>query len=99
MGVRSVCLTEPPIPSGALIPAGDDLTSDHLIAEHLVRLLPAIHGSEVNPAAAIIPWFCDRLPSGQSRRAYLKDLSAFAAHMRGLGLDPLAVNGDTLRIY
>ncbi len=93
LGLRSVSLTDSPNIIGALVPADNDLTSDEKIAEQLTCLLPATIHTGTNAAAAIVPWFCDRLPSNHCRQAYLKDLSAFAAPMRSHHIRPLSRGG------
>lgn len=50
-------------------------------------------------AAALVPWFCDALPSPRSRRDYFRDLRRFLAHMREIGVHPYAVTGDHVRLY
>jgi len=50
-------------------------------------------------AAALVPWVCDSLPSQNSRRAYQNDLQAFVRAMQSLGVEPLRVRGDHVRLY
>ena len=76
----------------------DDLSTDEKISAFLSTLLSAARGTG-NPAAALVPWVCDRLPSTHSRRAYARDLAAFVTQMRDHGVDPLAVTGDHVRVY
>lgn len=76
-----------------------DLTSDEKVAGFLSRLLPATRLDRPTPAAALLPWVCDRLPSPHSRTAYARDLAAFVVHMQAQGIDPIAVTGDDLRLY
>lgn len=82
-----------------LVAANLDLTTDEKVVEFLSRLLPATRGAPSTPAAALLPWVCDRLPSAHSRKAYTRDLAAFLGHMRNQGIDPLQVTGDDLRMY
>lgn len=80
-----------------LVPA--ELSSDGEVADFFRRLLALSRGSRGDPIAALVPWVCDRLPSVNSRRAYFRDLAAFVRHLRAVGIDPLAVTGDDIRIY
>ena len=82
-----------------VIRAGLDLTSEEKVAAFLSRLLPLTREGNGDPAAALLPWVCDRLPSPHSRAAYGRDLASFLGHMRERGIDPLAINGDDLRVY
>ena len=52
-----------------------------------------------NPTSALVPWVSDVLQSEHSFRAYGRDLADFVEHMRKLGVDPLAVTGDHVRLY
>jgi hypothetical protein len=87
----------PAVPT--LVPQDLDLTTEDKVASFLSELLPATHEERSTPAAAILPWVCDRLPSEHSRRAYARDLAAFVRHMQGQGIDPMHVTGDDLRLY
>lgn len=78
---------------------GSDLGTDEKIAAFLSRLLAATRDDQPNPASALLPWVCDRLPSAHSRRAYASDLTAFVTRMRERGIEPLQVTGDDLRVY
>jgi site-specific recombinase XerD len=73
--------------------------ADDDVAHFLRRLLAASHGRGADPAAALVPWVCDRLPSVNSRRAYFRCLAAFVRHLRAVGVEPLAVTGDDVRLY
>lgn len=81
-----------------LVGAGD-LTTNEKVAAFLSRILPGMHTLSKSPAAALLPWVCDRLPSRHSRRAYASDLAAFVKHMRERGVQPLHVTGDDVRVY
>lgn len=50
-------------------------------------------------AGALVPWFCDALPSPQSRRDYMKVIRHFVGSMREMGVQPLAVNGKHVKMY
>lgn len=93
-------MTRDLIPSGAASELANlgELSSDAVVASHLATILGQTKGRGPT-AAALVPWFCDRLPSARSRQAYLLDLAAFTTHMRGMGIDPLTVTGDHLRMY
>lgn len=77
-----------------VIPA--NLSSEHGVQKFLYRLLPAVGRKE--PAAALLPWVCDRLVSPHSRKAYASDLARFVSHLRRQGIDPLNVTGDHVRV-
>lgn len=51
------------------------------------------------PASALVPWISDVLLSEHSFRAYGRDLSDFVEHMGKLGVDPLKVTADHVRLY
>lgn len=89
------------IPTGAInhLAKVGDLSSDAVVARHLGAILEQTKGGRGPAAAALVPWFCDRLPSAKSRDAYVQDLTAFVAQMREQGVDPLRVTGDHLRMY
>lgn len=50
-------------------------------------------------ATALIPWFCDALPSPRSRRDYHRDLREFFHRMADIGVHPYDVTGDHVRLY
>ena len=75
------------------------LTTDEQVAECLRQLLAACHANSGDPVATLIPWVCDRLPSENSRRAYFHDLAQFTGHLQQVGIDPLDVTGDNIRLY
>ncbi len=75
------------------------LTSEQKVAAFLGHLLRRSKQTRGDPVAALLPWVCDRLPSGHSRAAYARDLAAFVTHMREQGIDPLKVTGDHVRMY
>lgn len=75
----------------------DDLSSEARVHAFLTRLLPAVGVRD--PAAALVPWVCDRLLSMNSRKAYAADLAKFVTHLHAAGIDPLSVTGDHVRIY
>ena len=78
-------------------PASSELRGSQQIAAHLGSLL---HQCQANDAAgALIPWFCDALPSPKSRRDYFAALGKFFAAMQVQGVHPYAVTGDHVRMY
>lgn len=78
-------------------PSARQLASPHDVRSVLTALLAACHAN--GAASALIPWFCDALPSPKSRRDYVRDLSSFVSHVRELGVHPFAVTGDHVRLY
>jgi len=74
-----------------------DLSTDQNVSVVLSKLLSQCDASEA--AAALVPWFCDALPSPKSRKDYFADLSAFFAFMRESGIHPFDVTGDHVRLY
>jgi integrase/recombinase XerD len=67
------------------------------VSEHVGSLLAECQASEA--AAAIIPWFCDALPSPKSRRNYFADMQAFFRAMQKQGVHPFDATGDHVRLY
>jgi integrase/recombinase XerD len=80
-------------------PGASDLSTDEKVAAFLRDLLSVTRDERQDPAAALLPWVCDRLPSRHSRRAYASDLAAFVSRIRDRGIEPLQVTGDDLRVY
>lgn len=90
--------TKPPAASSnneLIVP--ENLTSRDIVAGYLSKLLPSTY--EKNPAAALVPWICERLPSDKSRQTYASVIRDFILHMNDCGLDPLSVSGDDVRIF
>lgn len=78
-----------------------DLPVDGRVAAFLARVVPAV-GSDASgygAAHALVPWVCDVLLSEQSVEAYGRDLGHFIHHLRKLGVEPLAVNADHVKVY
>lgn len=73
------------------------LTSRETVAQFLSKLIPTTQ--DKNPAAALVPWICERLPSEQSRKTYASVIRDFVLHMKDCGLSPLSANGDDIRIF
>ncbi len=82
--------------SGELI-VPESLTSRETVSQFLSKLVPTTQ--EKNPAAALVPWICERLPSEESRKTYASVIRDFVLHMKDCGLDPLSVGGDDVRIF
>ena len=94
----------PAAPAGSLLPAVvvpvellSDLSTSSKVSRFLSELIPAVGRSDA--AAALVPWFCDVVKSKHSRRAYGRDLAQFVQHMAELGIHPLQVTGDDVRLY
>lgn len=52
-----------------------------------------------NPAEALVPWICDVLLSGESVKAYGRDIRDFVGYMSELSVNPLSVTADHVRLY
>src|SRR4051794_3444016 len=50
-------------------------------------------------AGALVPWICDALLSNHSVKAYGRDLLDFLRQMQALGVDPLHVTADHVKLY
>jgi site-specific recombinase XerD len=74
-----------------------DFAQTSLVGKHVGDLLVQCQASEA--AAAIIPWFCDALPSAKSRKDYYADMSAFFRAMQQQGIHPYQVTGDHVVMY
>jgi len=67
------------------------------VSEHIGTLLAQCQAGDA--AAAIIPWFCDALPSSKSRKDYFADMQAFFRAMQEQGVHPYDATGDHVRLY
>lgn len=65
----------------------------------LRKMLPAVFDHVTHPAHALVPWVCDVLQSKQSLAVYGQDIRDFAAHMERIGVSPLDVRPDHVRLY
>jgi integrase/recombinase XerD len=74
-----------------------DFQKSRQVSQHVGDLLAKCQASEA--AAAIVPWFCDALPSAKSRKDYFADMSAFFRTMQKQGVHPYDVTGDHVAIY
>ncbi len=74
-----------------------DLSTRREVGTVIRELLKQCHMSSA--ASALIPWFCDALPSPQSRTDYLRDISSFFNEMLKIGVHPYDVCGDHVRLY
>lgn len=52
-----------------------------------------------SPVSALVPWVCDVLCSEHSISGYGRDLAHFLRHLRNLGVEPLSVTADHVRVY
>ena len=89
---------EPLVPERIDVFDGDQPIEEKVSA-FLARLIPATEEGANTPAGALVPWVCDVLLSEHSVRGYGRDLAHFAKHMRDLGVDPLHVTADHVRLY
>ena len=98
----------PQSPQNALVPAQpqsptvsglsvEDFRQVSQVGKHVGDLLAQCRAS--GAAAAIIPWFCDALPSAKSRKDYYSDMSAFFRAMDQQGIHPYEVTGDHVAMY
>jgi len=71
------------------------------ISEFLARIIPTTQASSysADPRSALVPWICDVLLSEHSVKAYGSDLAHFVRLIRDMGVEPLAVKGDEVRVY
>ncbi|SRR5579883_2360209 len=69
------------------------------VAAFLTRALEATGGEAPAITAALVPWGCDALHSNHSVKAYHRDLTDFFRHMQALGLTPLEVTADHVKLY
>ena len=76
-----------------------DLSSERKVSVFLSSLFSSIRDNPGGPAAALLPWVCDRLPSKHSREAYARDLREFVAEMEKQNVSPLDATGDDVRVY
>ena len=88
----------PLVPEDTHVFEGDEPAADKVSA-FLSRVIPAANQAGGSPAAALVPWVCDVLLSEHSVKAYGRDLADFATHMRALGVDPLRVTADHIKMY
>ncbi len=73
--------------------------AEQKVSAFLARLIPAAEGAAKSPAGALVPWVCDVLLSEHSVKGYGRDLAHFTGHMRELGVDPLRVTADHVKLY
>lgn len=76
-------------------------STEEKVSEFLARVIPATDANQAAPDArsALIPWVCDTLLSEHSVVGYGRDLAHFVRHLLALGVEPLAVTGDHVRVY
>ena len=75
----------------------ESLTSRETVSQFLSKLLPTT--KQQNPAAALVPWICERLPSEQSRQTYASVIRDFLLHLKDCGHTLLSISGDDIRIF
>ena len=83
--------------SGKTTLAAADFRRTSQVDQHIAAMLAQCQASEA--AAAIIPWFCDALPSAKSRKDYYSDMTAFFSAMQQQGVHPFDVTGDHVAMY
>jgi site-specific recombinase XerD len=77
-----------------------DEPAEEKVSAFLATVIPAAEEArQKSPAGALFAWVCDVLLSEHSVKAYGRDLAHFVVHMRELGVDPLSVNADHLKLY
>jgi site-specific recombinase XerD len=76
-------------------------TIEEHVIEFLTSVIPCSTSKQFEPTPhdALVPWICDVLLSEHSVKAYGRDLAHFVAKMRELGVVPLCVNADHVRVY
>jgi site-specific recombinase XerD len=88
---------------GPLVPEGDDfLRGDEPAADRVAAFLARALPAAAHPrglAEALVPWVCDVLLSGHSLKAYGRDLVDFVRHMEALGVEPLRVTADHVKLF
>jgi integrase/recombinase XerD len=74
---------------------------EHRVGEMLAGIFAASGGlvGPATPATALVPWVSDVLRSDHSFKAYGHDLADFLQHMGRLGVDPLSVSPDHVKLY
>ena len=92
-----VTTTAAPVPDQLRVFSPIDFKTRHRATQVMTGLLKACSASEA--AAAIIPWFCDSLPSPKSRKDYHDDMRAFFLHLAAQGIHPYDALGDHVRLY
>ena len=93
-----------PIKRPPLVPESTDVFDGETPAEDkvsvfLARVIPSVRDGAQSAAGALVPWICDVLLSENSVKGYGRDLAHFVQHMRTLGVDPLEVTGDHVKLY
>lgn len=76
-------------------------STEEKVSAFLARILPAAEANVSAPDArtALIPWVCDTLLSEHSVVGYGRDLAHFVRHLGALGVEPLSVTADHVRVY
>ncbi len=76
-----------------------DQPAEEKVSAFLARVIPAAEEARGSAAGALVAWVCDVLLSEHSVKAYGRDLAHFVQHMRELGVEPLSVNADHMKVY
>ncbi len=84
------------VSNGALAVPGD-LSRRNQVSAYFGKLLAERDGDPISQA--LVPWFCDVLPSSHSRRDYMRVIRHFVEFMREHDINPLDVTGDDIRLY
>ena len=92
-----------PLPRATLVPERSDfLQGDEPVATKVETFLAqalAASADRESAAHALVPWMCDVLQSKHSFKAYGRDLVDFVRRMEALGVDPLRVTADHVKLY
>jgi site-specific recombinase XerD len=76
-----------------------DAPAAEKVQAFLARALEATGGNAPDLGGALVPWICDALLSNHSVKAYGRDFLDFVRHMQPLGVPPLAVTADHVKLY
>jgi len=74
-----------------------DFERSSQVNHHLGQLLDQCQAGDAT--AALLPWFCDALPSAKSRRDYYAAMKKFFVATQQQGVQPYEVTGDHVRMY
>lgn len=90
-----------PLVSESMRLAWGSESTEEKVSAFLARVIPAAEANASAPDArsALIPWVCDALLSEHSIVGYGRDLAHFIRHLRALGVEPLSVTADHVRVY
>jgi site-specific recombinase XerD len=79
----------------------EEVPAEEKVAAFLARVVPLTDSDDTprNPGSALVPWVCDALVSEHSVKGYGRDLAHFLLHMKKLGVEPLSVTADHVKVY